>query len=37
MLQPEEVAEAVRLVATWPATGCPRELHLNPQKIAWEL
>jgi NAD(P)-dependent dehydrogenase (short-subunit alcohol dehydrogenase family) len=37
MLQPEEVAEAVRLVATWPATGCPRELHLNPQKIRWEL
>ena len=37
MLQPEEVAEAVRLVCTWPATGCPRELHLNPQRIAWEL
>jgi NAD(P)-dependent dehydrogenase (short-subunit alcohol dehydrogenase family) len=37
MLQPEEVAEAVRLAATWPDTGCPRELHLNPQRIGWEL
>jgi NAD(P)-dependent dehydrogenase (short-subunit alcohol dehydrogenase family) len=37
MLQPEEVAQAVLQAATWPDTGCPRELHLYPQKIAWEI
>jgi 3-oxoacyl-[acyl-carrier protein] reductase len=37
MLQPEEVAQAVLQAATWPDTGCPRELHLYPQKISWEI
>jgi hypothetical protein len=26
-----------RQAATWPDTVCPRELHLYPQKIGWEL
>lgn len=31
LIQPEEVAELVRMVATWPDTGCPRLIELMPQ------
>lgn len=33
MAQPGEVAELVRMVATWPGTSCPREILLEPQRL----
>lgn len=31
MIQPEDVAELVRMVATWPGTSCPKLIELMPQ------
>ena len=32
LLQPDDVAAAVRFVVTFPATGCPVEIDLQPQR-----
>jgi len=32
MIQPEDVAALVRLVATWPDTSCPKVLQVMPQR-----
>jgi NADP-dependent 3-hydroxy acid dehydrogenase YdfG len=32
MIQPEDLAELVRMIATWPDTSCPREINVYPQK-----
>ena len=32
MIQPEDVAQLVRLVATWPDTSCPKMLQVTPQR-----
>ena len=32
LLQPEDVAAAVRFVVTFPARGCPTEIQLQPQR-----
>jgi len=32
LLTPADVAAAVRLVVTFPARGCPTEIHLHPQR-----
>jgi len=32
MIQPEDLAELVRMVATWPDTSCPREINVYPQR-----
>jgi len=32
MIQPEDVAGLVRMVATWPDTSCPRMLQVSPQR-----
>ena len=32
LLTPEDVAAAVRFVVTFPATGCPVEIDLQPQR-----
>lgn len=32
MIQPDEVAELVRMVATWPDVSCPREIHISAQR-----
>lgn len=34
LLQPEDVAAAVRFVVTFPARGCPTEIRLQPQRPA---
>ena len=34
LLQPDDVAAAVRFVVTFPATGCPVEIDLQPQRSA---
>jgi NADP-dependent 3-hydroxy acid dehydrogenase YdfG len=34
LLQPEDVAAAVRFVVTFPARGCPTEIRLQPQRRA---
>lgn len=32
LLQPEDVAPAVRFVVTFPPRGCPTEIQLQPQR-----
>lgn len=32
MIQPGDVAELVRMVATWPQQSCPREIHITAQQ-----
>lgn len=32
LLQPDDVAAAVRFVVTFPPRGCPTEIHLQPQR-----
>lgn len=32
LLQPQDVAAAVRFVVTFPGRGCPTEIHLQPQR-----
>lgn len=34
LLAPADVAAAVRFVVTFPARGCPTEVHLQPQRTA---
>jgi NAD(P)-dependent dehydrogenase (short-subunit alcohol dehydrogenase family) len=33
MIQPADVAELARLVATWPDSSCPLTITINPQRI----
>ncbi len=35
MIQPEDVADAVLFVATFPATGCPTEIVIRPQRTPY--
>jgi len=37
MIQPSEVAELVRIIATWPDGSCPREILLTPQRVPKKL
>jgi hypothetical protein len=32
LLAPADVADAVRFVVTFPARGCPTQIHLQPQR-----
>jgi len=32
MIQPDEVAELIRMVASWPGTSCPREIRITAQR-----
>lgn len=34
-IRPEDVAAAVRFVVTFPASACPTEILLNPQRNPW--
>ncbi|MFB6263141.1 MAG: SDR family oxidoreductase [Bradymonadaceae bacterium] len=35
MIQPEDIAETVVFVATYPGTGCPTEIKVRPQKTPY--
>jgi len=35
LLRPGDVAAAVRFVVTFPETGCPVEIELQPQRSPW--
>lgn len=33
MIQPEDIAELARMIATWPDSSCPLQININPQRI----